>query len=247
MKSPGILSKKENTAMKILAIFAHPDDESYGPAGTLARATHEGHAVALLTLTHGESASLGISRQLSAENLAERRSQELKSAAEKIGIQKINLLDLADKKLQYIPDQNGTSIICNEITSINPDILITYHDNTISGHPDHLAVTKWVINAVKQVQNPPKLFLYGLDQTQTSMIDFQRLFAVTQSEITHKINVEGYISVKSAAIRCHKTQSSLWQQFGEHNIDLNDLFRWEVFVQEWPEPENRRIKHDLFE
>ncbi len=63
--------------MKLLAIFAHPDDESYGPAGTLARATRGGHIVSLLTLTHGESGSLGISKNLSVEKFAKRRNQEL--------------------------------------------------------------------------------------------------------------------------------------------------------------------------
>ena len=233
--------------MRILAVFAHPDDESYGPAGTLARATRDGHTVALLTLTRGESASMGLSKKLSAKDLSQRRSEELKSAAEKIGIQQVNLLNLADKNLQYIPDQKGRKIILNEIETFNPDIVITFHENTISGHPDHLAVTKWVMSAVKSINDPPRVLLFGLDRTQTTKADFEKFFAIEENEITHRINVEDCLDIKEKAIRCHKTQLAMWQKFMKYGVDVNDLFRWEVFVQKWPAPEKNTLKHDLFE
>ena len=232
--------------MRVLAIFAHPDDESYGPAGTLARAIRDGHTVALLTLTHGESASLGISGQMSEQELAQRRSLELKTAARQIGIQQLNQLNLADRKLQYIPDQEGVAIILQEINRFNPDLIITYHENTISGHPDHLAVTNWVSRAVRSMNNPPRLFLYGLDQAQTALVYFEKLFAISGNEITHKINVKDCLNVKTAAICCHKTQLTLWNKLEENGIDLNALFRQEIFVQRWPVPEGRKIKYDLF-
>jgi LmbE family N-acetylglucosaminyl deacetylase len=233
--------------MRILAIFAHPDDESYGPGGTLARATRNGHIVSLLTFTHGESGSLGISKELSAPELARRRNQELKCAASQLGIQQLQLHDLPDKHLQDIPEETGIDLINKEITRFKPDIIITYHDNTISGHTDHLAVTNWTFNTVKSIQHPPKLYFFGLDQKQTSMLKSHNLIPVLNSEVTHRIYVEQFIKDKIAAIQCHYTQITLWRKFVAEGVDFNALSKWEVFVQKWPKPENRRIKHDLFE
>lgn len=233
--------------MRILATFAHPDDESYGPAGTLAQATRSGHIVSLLTLTHGESGSLGISKNLSATELAKRRSQELKCAARKLGIQRLQIHNLSDKQLKYVPEQLGVDIVKDEIKHFKPDIVITYHENTISGHPDHLAVTKWTLNAVKSIQNPPGLFFFGLDQEQTSMITFRKLIPISNSEVTHRINVENFISDKIAAIQCHKTQNAVWHQFEKMKTNYKNFAKWEVFIQKWPKPKVKLLKHDLFE
>jgi LmbE family N-acetylglucosaminyl deacetylase len=233
--------------LRILATFAHPDDESYGPGGTLAKAIRAGHIVSLLTLTQGESGSMGISKHLSAAELANRRKQELQKAVRKLGIHHLQLHNLPDKNLQNIPEQIGIDIIRQEIKRYKPDILITFHENAISGHPDHLAVAKWSLKAVTSIQNPPKLFYFGLSQEQTAMITFRKLIPIMNGEVTHKINVEDFISDKIIAIQCHETQIDLWQQFQKMKTDYKIFAKWEVFVQKWPKPENNNIKYDLFE
>jgi LmbE family N-acetylglucosaminyl deacetylase len=233
--------------MKILAIFAHPDDESYGPAGTLAKATKNGHIVSLLTLTRGESSSLGISKDLSEAEVAICRCEELKSAAKILGIQHVRMHSFPDKKLQNIPAEIGMKIIEKEINILKPDIIITYHDNTISGHPDHLAVTNWTFNAVKSMTPSPTLCLFGLDRVQTSMVTFQKLIPINNDEITHKIDVEDYLDSKINAIRCHKTQNEVWRQFEESEMDFKSFARWEIFVQRWPIIENKILKYNLFQ
>ena len=232
--------------MKILACFAHPDDESFGPSGTLAKATRSGHSIALLTFTRGESGTLGISKKLSGTELADRRCAELKQAAEKLGIQHLHICQLSDKQLQYFPAQKGIEIIRGEIDQFEPDIVITYHENTISGHPDHLAVTKWTLQTVKAMKDPPVLFFYGLDQNQTTMSLFRNLIPVIDSEITHRIDVGDYVDDKIAAIRCHQTQRTAWQKLLEMQTEYKNFARWEVFVQKWPPPDKKTVKHELF-
>ena len=114
--------------MRILAVFAHPDDESFGPAGTIIKAIRSGHTVSLLTLTQGEAGTLGISKYLSATNLAKQRRKELKCAVKKLGIQHFQIQNLSDNHLQYIPDQVGIDIIKVKISRFKPDIIITYHE-----------------------------------------------------------------------------------------------------------------------
>lgn len=229
-----------------MASFAHPDDESYGPAGTLAKASRDEHIVSLITLTHGESGSLTNSKNFSKLELAKLRGHELRSAVRKLGIQYLQVYNLPDKHLKDIPEQTGIEIIKQEIKRFNPDVIITFHENTISGHSDHLTVTQWTFNAVKSLPNPPALFFFGLDQKQTAMVTFRKLIPIDQSEITHRINVEDFIKEKVAAIRCHKTQTALWRQFKRSKIDFKDFAKWEVFVQKWPKPERTIIKHELF-
>jgi LmbE family N-acetylglucosaminyl deacetylase len=232
--------------MKILAPFAHPDDESYGPAGTLAQAIRRGHTVSLLTLTHGESGSVGTSKDLSATELAKLRCQELRCAARKLGIQHVQIHNLSDNHLQDIPEQKGINIIKQEIMRFKPDIIITFHENTISGHPDHLAVTHWTAKTVTSLPDTPKLFFFGLDQEQTSMVTFRKLIPINGSEVTHRINVENFLRDKIAAIQCHKTQNALWHQFEKMITDYKNFAKWEVFVQKLPKAENKIIKNDLF-
>ena len=208
--------------MKLLAIFAHPDDESYGPAGTLAWATRNGHEVSLLTLTHGESGSLGISKFLSANELAKHREQELRCAANKLGIRKVMIQNLPDKHLKDLEEQIGINIITREIKKFQPDILVTFHENGISGHPDHQTVAQWTLKTIKSFQNSPRLFYFGISPQQAVMVTFRKLFPIEDKEITHSINVEDFISDKIEAIRCHRTQISLWQQFQNQAMDFVD-------------------------
>ena len=100
--------------MNVLAIFAHPDDESFGPAGTLAMLSAQGHQTGLITMTRGEAGSLGISKELGPEELAKRRSEELKCAAGILNVSYLSIHDLPDKKLSEIPDERGLKIIKNE-------------------------------------------------------------------------------------------------------------------------------------
>ena len=83
--------------MKYLAIFAHPDDESYGPGGTLAKLADENNTVSLITLTKGEAGKLGICATLEKDQIAEMRSKELEKAINVLGFEKNTLLDMATK------------------------------------------------------------------------------------------------------------------------------------------------------
>jgi len=233
--------------VKILSVFAHPDDESYGPAGTLAKAISNGHIVSLLTLTQGESGSVGISKNISSNELAKHRSQELKCAAQKLGIQQLQIHNLSDKQLKDVPKRVGIDYILQEIKRFKPDTIITFHENTISGHPDHLAVTNWTFNAVKSLPNPPVFFVYGLEERQTAMVTYRKLIPIKNNEVTHRINVENFISDKIAAIQCHKTQNAEWQQIKKVDLDFDSFAKWEVFVQKWPKSNFKTIKYDLFE
>lgn len=231
--------------MKLLAIFAHPDDESFGPGGTLALAAANGFEVGLITLTKGEAGSLGISKTLSANELARRRTGELHCATKKLGIKHLIVHQFPDNKLTNIPQERGAEIITKEVQKFSPDILITFHKNGISGHPDHKAVTKWTDIAVRRLDNPPKFLCYGLVKTQTKQILNRKLYPINERDVTHKIDVSTYIKKKIDAIQCHKTQQELWKNIEKMGKDFYPFARWEYFTQVWPQYRNGLIKHHL--
>lgn len=80
-------------ARAALAIFAHPDDESFRPGGTLALITHHGVRVELLTFTRGGAGSCGDQPLCTPHELPDVRERELRCACAAFNIQTPRLLD----------------------------------------------------------------------------------------------------------------------------------------------------------
>jgi LmbE family N-acetylglucosaminyl deacetylase len=228
--------------MNIISIFAHPDDESFGPAGTLSMLASNAHRTGLVTLTRGEAGSLGISKELGPEELARRRGEELKCSANFLGINYLSIYDLPDKKLSEIPAEVGLNIIRKEIEKFKPEMVITFHPNGISGHKDHITVTNWLIQILKEMETPPKLLYYGLVPEQTKLYPHRKLYPMASAEVTHKIDTVRFFDQKIKAIECHKTQEELWKSLQTSPQNFEQISRWEYFSQVIPEPGSKKIK-----
>lgn len=145
---------------RILAIFAHPDDEAFGVGGTLARCAAEGHAVELVSATRGEAGEISDDRLATAERLGEVREQELRCAAKALGIQAVHFLDYCDSGM------DGTDLNRSPLSFVNadahqvqsklveimrqfrPEVVITFEPNGGYGHPDHIAIHQHTVKAV---------------------------------------------------------------------------------------------------
>ncbi len=233
--------------MNILGIFAHPDDESFGPGGTLAQAAVNEHRVGIVTLTRGEAGSLGISKELDRAELAERRTKELECAAGVLGISYLKIYSLPDNKLSTLPEKKILKILVDEIHQFAPDVVITFHKNGISGHPDHKTVTKLVNQAVRRSNKSPLLLEYGLVQKQTEMITNRILYSMNDDEVTHKIDVSALLPKKIEAMLCHKTQEELWLKFNNMGDQLKVYLHWDYFIQVYPEFKLKGNKSKIFE
>ncbi|HWN82276.1 MAG TPA: PIG-L deacetylase family protein, partial [Candidatus Udaeobacter sp.] len=82
---------------RLAAVFAHPDDESFGPGGTLARYAALGVELTLVCGTRGEAGSLGHSKRYGPDLLGRIRQAELEAAVEVIGFRALHMLGYADK------------------------------------------------------------------------------------------------------------------------------------------------------
>ena len=147
---------------KLLAIFAHPDDEG-AVAGTLAYYANQGHEVMLICATKGEVGQISDPELATPETLGEVRTAELRHACDIIGIKQLHFLGYRDSGMENTPpNEDPRALVQAEpaeavgkivglLRQLKPDIVITFEPYGWYGHPDHKAVYKLVTAAYEQV------------------------------------------------------------------------------------------------
>lgn len=137
----------------ILGLFAHPDDESFGPGATLARYAAQGHAVHVVIATDGIAGSVEDPYHLTTHaTLAQARAGELANAAVALGIASIWSLPYRDSGMRGSPDnehadalirqpvETTTAEVLEYLLRLRPDVIITHDPFGGYGHPDHIRV-----------------------------------------------------------------------------------------------------------
>ncbi|MDX1591073.1 MAG: PIG-L family deacetylase [Balneolaceae bacterium] len=133
--------------MKILYIFPHPDDESFGPAPAMHAQLRQGHEVHLLTLTKGEATRQRFRLGVNKKEMGEIRFREMQCVEKTLGLSSMTVLNLPDSELKNINPIEIEEVVEAEIHRLEPDIIVTYAVHGISGFHDHL-VTHAVVKRV---------------------------------------------------------------------------------------------------
>ncbi|HEX6643550.1 MAG TPA: PIG-L family deacetylase [Gemmatimonadales bacterium] len=127
----------------LLAIFAHPDDESFAAAGTLARYHREGHRTALVTVTDGEAGKVTNVRADDRRDVAELRRRELLAAAGVLGVDQVFTLGHPDGGLDAWPGDALVSELAALVRRIRPEVILTFGpEGGPNTHADHRAVCR---------------------------------------------------------------------------------------------------------
>ncbi|MDQ3327074.1 MAG: PIG-L family deacetylase [Chloroflexota bacterium] len=149
-----------------MAVFAHPDDESFGTAGTFAALTRAGGRVMLVCATRGEVGEISDPALATPETLAAARERELRCSAHAIGADPPILLGYRDSGMAgtfdnehedafaAAPPNEVTGRLVQLIREHKPDVLITFDPNGGYGHPDHIAAHKAATRAYREAGNP---------------------------------------------------------------------------------------------
>jgi LmbE family N-acetylglucosaminyl deacetylase len=133
---------------RVLFVFPHPDDE-ITCAGTLKALDRQGKETILITLTRGEAGSTnGLVDESDPErkkrDLGRLRSDELRSVAALLGIDRLEIFDFPDSGLDKVPAGTVKETIREAIARYRPSTLVTYDDKIgLYGHPDHLLVARY--------------------------------------------------------------------------------------------------------
>lgn len=144
---------------RIMLLYAHPDDETFGPGGTIAKYAREGVHIELVCATRGEAGEIADPSLATPENLGEVREQEMLCAADTLGIRKVHFLDYRDSGMEGSDDNGRATAFVNAPRSavvprlvtimrgLRPHLLFTFEPFGGYGHPDHVAIHEHALAA----------------------------------------------------------------------------------------------------
>jgi len=137
----------------ILGIWAHPDDEAYLSGGLMALARDAGATVVCVTATHGE---LGTADPVTwpPDRLAAERTAEMSKCLGILGVTEHHWLDFRDGDCDTAPANEAVDALSRIIAQVDPDTVLTFGADGITGHPDHQAVGSWAAAAFDRTARP---------------------------------------------------------------------------------------------
>jgi LmbE family N-acetylglucosaminyl deacetylase len=139
--------------LRLMAVLAHPDDESLGIGGTLAKYASEGVDVFLLTATRGDGGRYRGYRPDDHQHpgrlaLATIREAELRAAASVLGVREVSLLEYHDQHVDRADSRQAAAGIAEHLRRVRPDVVVTFGPDGAYGHPDHIAISQFTTAAV---------------------------------------------------------------------------------------------------
>ena len=198
----------------ILAISAHPDDETLFAGGMLAMCAEKGHRVTILETTRGEGGEVGEPPLTIRDNLGAFREQEVRKAARILGADDIHFLPFIDPYMEIngtprridIPLEDFTSAIEEYIQRIRPDAVITHGSNGEYGHPQHIytyqATRRALANGHREIA-----FMTWCAWYQPS----ERKRILNRDDPADMVlDISPWLDTKIAAALCHRTQHAMF-------------------------------------
>lgn len=224
--------------LRLMCILAHPDDESLGTGGILARYAAEGVATFLVTATRGQHGWQGNAAAYpGSQALGQMREAELRAAAQVLGLREVVFLDYQDGELDRANPAEAIGQLVAHVRRVRPDVVVTFDPTGLYGHPDHIAISQFataaiVASADPSYAGPPALpthrvaKLYYLAPSRDLLAAYQQAFGdlvmpVDGTErraagwdtwaITTQVDTIAYWQQVWQAVGCHRTQLPTYQ------------------------------------
>ena len=218
-------SERPLAGRTVLAVFAHPDDESLACGGTLARLADAGARVVLICASRGENGSISDPSLVPDGDLARVRTRELQEAAAILGITDLLILDHPDGDLRWAHVPQLHAEIVGAVEQYRPDAVITFAEDGLYWHLDHVGVHERTITALRSLGAgmPPLYYVAIAPDTMQDVVDAAQArgaeaadssfwgiapdaFGAGARPPTFSVNVRHWVPRKLAALRCHRTQ-----------------------------------------
>jgi LmbE family N-acetylglucosaminyl deacetylase len=212
-----------------MCVLAHPDDESLGTGGTLAKYAAEGIETFLITATRGERGRFGDDGERPGNDVVGRvREEELRAAAKELGLREVTVLGYPDGGLDAIDPRAAQEAIAGHLRRVRPDVVITFGPEGAYGHPDHIAIsqltTAAIVRASERECSVSKLYhiAWGAPtwsayqaalKKLTSTVDGIERQVVPSPDwaITTRIDTSAVWPTVWRAVQCHRTQMSIYK------------------------------------
>jgi LmbE family N-acetylglucosaminyl deacetylase len=241
---------------RLLFIYAHPDDESFGVAGISRMWADQGADISIVTATRGDAGRAGEPPICSREDLPARREAELREAARILGIQHVSVLDYLDKHLAEAPSKAIRRQLIEAIRRHRPQVVVTFDPNGANAHPDHVAISRFAIDAI--VAAADGRWFPDIEQPHT----VQRLLwtspmlpwdapnspdLAAEPGIDFLIDISKYRDVKAAALRAHRTQHVSIDRHFFNLATVDAILGVETFTQAFGPLLGQRPLGDIFD
>ncbi len=186
----------------VLVVFPHPDDETFGSGGTIAKFAKSGVPVTYVCGTLGQMGrNMGKPFFATRESLPSIREAELEEACQALGIQHLIKLGLRDKTIEFEDPELLINKIEQILQEVRPSLVLTHYPGH-AVHPDHNALGDITIRAISRlpVQKRPIVYAHAFAR------DCQN--GLGPPDIVNDISAMS--EVKLAAIRAHRSQSQVF-------------------------------------
>jgi LmbE family N-acetylglucosaminyl deacetylase len=204
----------ENLAITLLGVWAHPDDESYLSSILMSRVASGGGRVVMASATRGEGGGAGDPREL-----AVLRERELRAAMSHIGVDDVRFLGYADGQCSTVDDKAGAGSILDLIEDVQPDVVVTFGPDGITGHPDHVAVSRWTTAAARAVGHDGLLYATMTDDFAHEHHDLHTTLGIWMGGSPHTVAAADLAlhvvpataherELKARALRAHASQTA---------------------------------------
>lgn len=227
----------------VLAVFAHPDDESLLCGGTVARLADAGVRVVLMCGSRGERGSTSDPALVAGSDLGSVRINELREAAVVLGVAEVIALDHKDGDLRWHDVPEFHADIVQTIERCRPEAVITFAENGFYWHLDHIGVHERTYTAVKSLgaAAPPLYYVTMPRGIIRSVVEAARskreapanasfwglepdAFGEAEMPLSFAIDVRPWVPRKMTALRCHRTQMGASNPIAL--IDDDEARRW---------------------
>jgi LmbE family N-acetylglucosaminyl deacetylase len=259
--------------LRLMCILAHPDDESLGAGGTLARYAAEGVETYLVTATRGQRGWKGAADDYPGPDaLADIRSKELAAAAEVLGIRQLWLLDHMDGALEQVDADGITTRVAQLVRQVRPQVVVTFGPDGIYGHPDHIAISQFATAALVRAAaadegtgDAPHAVakLYYMVATHSLLEAYQSAFGAFAKVVdghtrggvpwedwmvSARLDVREYGSVVWEAISCHRSQLRDYQKLqGLPEAQRESIFGEQTYYRAFSLVNGRaQLEDDIF-
>lgn len=240
---------------RLLFIYAHPDDESFGVAGVARMYADRGVEVSLVTATRGDAGRAGEPPLCARTDLPARREAELHDAARLLGISHVTVLAYLDKHLADAPTHKIRGELVAAIRRHRPQVVITFDPDGANQHVDHVAISRFASDAVAAASDPRWYPETGPAHAVQRLLWSSPVMPwdapkspdlAREAGVDFLIDIARYRETKAAALRAHRTQHVSIDRHFFHLPDVDTILSVETFRQAFGPSLSKRPETDLF-
>ena len=217
---------KNAAGTRLQVVVAHPDDETFGCGSILLHAVSAGAVTAVCCATRGEAGEVADGVEIPPGGVGELREGELRTAADLLGVERVDLLDFLDSGMTGAAGPDALvsvdaklvhARISQSVDAFGPDVIVTL--DASDGHRDHARVRDVTIEVAAERGVPVYLHCLprtvmkqwaermSLEHSDSAYLALGEL-GTPEEHITHVVDTSDFWQQRWTAIRAHRSQTS---------------------------------------